>query len=259
MRIAETLALGLTCALAAAESAQAQSQPRQYVQLLTVHARPEGALEYEAFAKKVMAAAEKIGQNQRVLVYQVTAGGPGYTYMILSYFDKWAETDELPSKPEILVKALGEVEGAKAIRAGRASIESTEMAVYRLLPDLSTKPKAYDPPPAYLQVIRNEVEPAMTRQWERVMARYKAAAEQVPEAPTAIRRVSVEGPSNVYVTSMPYSKGAERDAWPPFMDVLKKAYGDEEARSLDASRAACIKRSEAFIMRFRPDLSRMGK
>ena len=191
MRIAKSLALGLTCALAAAGSAQAQSQPKKFVQLLTVHARPEGALEYEAFAKKVMAAADKIGQNQRVLVYQATAGSPGYTYMIVTSFDKWAETDEMLSTPEILMKALGEVEGAKAIRAGRTSIASTETAVYRLLPDLSTKPKAYDPPPAYLQVLRNEIKPEMTRQWERVMARYEASAEQVPEAPTAIRGASV--------------------------------------------------------------------
>jgi hypothetical protein len=259
MRIAKSVALGLTCALAAAGSAQAQSQPKQYVQLLTIHARPEGALDYEAFAKKVMAAADKVGQNQRVLIYQVTSGGPGYTYMVLSYFDKWSETDDLLSPPELLMKALGEVEGAKALRVGRTSIESTETVVYRLLPDLSTKPKAYDPPPAYLQVIRNEVKPEMVRQWERVIARYKAASEQMPEAPTAIRRVSVEGPANVYVTSSPYTKAAERDAWPSFMDILKKAYGDEEARNLDVSRAECVKHTDAFIMKFRPDLSRLGK
>jgi hypothetical protein len=81
----------------------------------------------------------------------------------------------------------------------------------------------------------------------------------MPEAPTSIRRVSVEGPSNVYITSSPYANGAERDAWPSFVDVLKKAYGEEEARSLDQSRAECIKRSEAYILKFRPDLSRLGK
>jgi hypothetical protein len=258
MKLAKFFALGLTCVLAAG-SAQAQSQPKQFVQLLTIHARPEGALDYEAFAKKVMAAADKVGQNQRVLIYQVTSGGPGYTYMVLSYFDKWSETDDLLSTPEILIKALGEVEGAKAIRTGRTSIESTEVAVYRLLPELCTKPKAYDPPPGYLQVIRTEVKPEMTHEWERLIARYKAASEQLPETPTAIRRVAVEGPANVYVTSSPYTKGAERDAWPTFIDVLKKAYGDEEARSLDLSRGECIKHSEAFIMKFRPDLSRLGK
>ena len=149
-------------------------------------------------------------------------------------------------------KALGELEGGKALRAGRANIVSTESAVYRLLSDLSTKSKAYDPPPAYLQLIRTEVKPEMSHEWERVIGRYKAAAEQVPETPTAIRRVAVEGTANTYLTSSPYTKGAERDAWPSFMDVLKKAYGEEEARSLDQRRTDCIKRAEAFIMKFRP-------
>lgn len=259
MRIAKSLALGLTCALAAAGSAQAQSQPKQFVNILTVHAKPEGAVDYEAFIKKVTAAAEKVGQNQRVVTYQVTSGGPGYTYMIATYFDKWAETDGLLSVPELLMKALGEAEGARALRAGRANIESTESAVYRLVPGLSTKPRAYDPPPAYLRLIRNEVKPEMSSEWERVIGKYKTASEQLPEAPTATRRVSVEGPASVYITSSPYANGAERDTWPSFQEVLKKAYGDEEARSLDQRRMECLKRSDAYVLKFRPDLSRMGK
>jgi hypothetical protein len=259
MKIAKTLALGLACALAAAGSAQAQSQPKQFVNVLTVHCKPEGAVDYEAFVKKVMTAADKIGSSQRVVTFQLTMGSPGYTYMIATYFDKWTETDESFSAPDILTKALGELEAGKALRAGRQNIESTESAVYRLVPDLSTKPRAYDPPPAYLQAIRTYVKPDMVREWEHVIGRYKAAAEQIPETPTSMRRVSVEGPANVYITTSPYTKGADRDAWPTFMDILKKAYGDEEARNLDQRRAACVDHSEAFIMKYRADLSRMGK
>lgn len=258
MKVVKSFGLGLVCAMAST-GALAQAQPKQFVHVLTVQTTPAGALEYEGFVKKVIAAAEKIGQDQRVVTFQVTTGGPGYTYMIATYFDKWAETDGVLSAPETLMKALGEVEGARVVRAGRANIASTESAVYRLLPNLSTRPKAYDPPPAYLQVIRNYVKPSMSREWEQVIGRYKAASEQVAEAPSAIRRVSVQGPANVYITSMAYTQAAERDAWPTFSDILKKAYGDEEARSLDARRAACIERSESFVLKFRPDLSRLGK
>jgi hypothetical protein len=258
MKIAQPV-LGLTLALAAAAAAQAQGQPKQFVQILTVHARPEGAADYEAFVRKVIAAGDKIGQTQRTITYQVTTGGPGYTYMIATYFDKWAETEGMLSTPEILNKALGEVEGPRALRVGRTSIESTESAVYRLLPELSTKPRAYDPQPDQLQLIRSYVKPEMAQEWETVIGRYKAAAEQTAEAPTAMRRVSVVGPANVYLTSSPFSKNAERDAWPSFMDVLKKAYGEAEARSLDQRRRDCVQRAETLILRFRPDLSRLGK
>lgn len=258
MKIVQPI-LGLTFALAAAAAAQAQGQPKQFVQVLTVHARPEGALDYEAFVKKVIAAGDKIGQTQRTITYQVTTGGPGYTYMIATYFDKWAETDGLLSTAEILNKALGEVEGPRALRVGRTSIESTESAAYRLLPDLSTKPRVYDPQPDYLQLIRTHVKPEMVHEWENVIGRYKAAAEQSAEAPTAMRRVSVAGPANVYLTSSPFSKNAERDAWPSFMDILKKAYGEAEARSLDQRRRDCTQVSELLILKYRPDLSRLGK
>jgi hypothetical protein len=258
MKVVKSLGLGLVCAMAST-SALAQAQPKQFVHVLSVQATPSGALDYEAFVKKVMAAADKIGQDQRVVTFQVTSGGPGYTYMIATYFDKWAETESALSAPETLMKALGDVEGARVLRVGRTSIASTESAVYRLLPNLSTKPKAYDPPPAHLQVIRNYVKPGMAREWEQVIGRYKAASEQVAEAPTAIRRVSVQGPANVYITSMAYTQAGERDAWPTFMDILKKAYGEEEARSLDGRRAACIERAESFVLKFRPDLSRLGK
>jgi hypothetical protein len=258
MKIAKALALGVVCVLAAA-TAQAQAQPKQFVNVLTIHTKPEGALDYEAFVKKVIAAGDKIGQTQRTITYQVTTGGPGYTYMIATYFDKWSETDEILSTPEILFKALGDLEGGRALRAGRVNIESFDTAVYHLVPDLSTKPKVFDPPTAYLQMIRTYVKPEMIQEWEHLIGRYKAASEQVAEAPTAIRRSSVEGPMNVYITSSSYNKAAERDAWPSFQDVLKKAYGEEEARAMNARRGACTERSEALILKFRPDLSRLGK
>ena len=40
------------------------------MQVLTIHTKPEGALDYEAFAKKVIAAGDKIGQTQRLITYR---------------------------------------------------------------------------------------------------------------------------------------------------------------------------------------------
>ena len=108
-------------------------------------------------------------------------------------------------------------------------------------------------------MIRTWVKPEATRDWETLIGRYKAASEQMPEAPTAIRRASAEGPANVYVTSTAYSTGAERDAWPSFMDVMKKAYGEDEARALDQRRREATDHAEAFILKYRADLSRLGK
>lgn len=259
MRVLKTLAAVGVGLFIAAGAAWAQAKPKQFINLLTVHVKPEAALEYEAFAKKVMAAAEKINYPYRVNCHQLVSGGPGFTYMFVTYFDSWADGDGILSTQAILEKALGAAEGEKVLRAGRATIASTQLETFRLVPDFSTKPKAYDPPPAFLQVIRTEVKPDRVRDWERVIGRFKEAAEKNPASPTATRRVSVEGKAATYITSSPYNTGAERDAWPAFMDVLKQAYGEEEARTLDATRAASIERADAFILKYRADLSRAGK
>ena len=62
MKIAKSFALGLTCVLAAA-SAQAQGQPKQFVSVLTVHCKPEGAVDYEAYVKKVIGAGDKLANG----------------------------------------------------------------------------------------------------------------------------------------------------------------------------------------------------
>jgi hypothetical protein len=262
MNITRQFAAGVACALAltiAAPAAHAQGKPKEYVSVLTIHAHPDGALDYEAFAKKVMAAADRIGLKQRMLVYQVTGGGPAYTYMVLNYFEKWADTDELLSTPEILNRALGEVEAGKALKAGRLSIASADQAIYRYAPELSVKPKGYDPPPAMLQIYRVEVQPSKMHAWERVITRFKSVLDQAPDVPTIIRRTAVEGPGGTYITSVPYSTGAERDAFPKSADVLKKGLGEDEFRALEETRLDAITHSEAFIMKFRPDLSRIPK
>ena len=44
MKIAKAVALGLAWALAAAGTASAQ--PKQFVQVTTIHAKPDGAMDY---------------------------------------------------------------------------------------------------------------------------------------------------------------------------------------------------------------------
>jgi hypothetical protein len=249
------LASVLVCLLANADSAVAQNAPPEFIQVLTVTAKPDGALDYEDFVKKVVAAAAKAGAPQRVTAYAAGAGGPAYSYVFVTPFNKWAETDAFISPADSLRKAHGDVEAAKILRAGRANVAHLELVVYRLLKDLSTKPRAFDPPPAHVQLIRTQVKPDKVGDWERFLARYKAASEQMPETPPALRRVSVEGPAYVYVTAQPYSKGADRDAWPALMDILKKAYGDKEADALNELRAGSIKSTEFSILHHRPDLS----
>ncbi len=128
--------------------------------------------------------------------------------------------------------------------------------MYRLLPDLSTKPKVFDPPAAFVQLFVTDVEPALVPAWEGYLARLKAAQEKAPQAPTAIRRVAVEGAANTYVTAVPFPSSAERDSWPSNLDVLREAYGEAEARALNETRLRCTRNARLVVINYRPDLSR---
>ncbi|MGH7547504.1 MAG: hypothetical protein ACREMM_04935 [Gemmatimonadales bacterium] len=247
------LYFGLTC-IAAAQGQLAQ--PAQFLQVITTTARSTAVSDYEDYVKKIVAGANKIGAPQRWTVYGVSTGGPGFTYNVALPFNNWSEVDEWTAVSQILSKAYGEAEASRITRAGRASIERTETAVYRLLPDLSTRPKVFDPPTAFIQVFVTDVQPEMVPSWELFLTRLKSAQEKAPQAPTSIRRVAVLGASNRYVTALPFNKYADRDSWPSTPDVLRQAYGETEARSLDETRLRSTREARIMVLAYRPDLSR---
>lgn len=239
-----------------ASLAAAQGQPAQFIQVVTVTVKSESVADYEDYVKKIQAAANKIGAPQRVFASQVILGGPGFTYSFVLPFNKWGEVDTWPTIPEMLSKAYGDAEAAKILKAGRAAIDRSRSEVFRLLGDLSTRPKVFDPPPAFTFLVRTEVKPEMASAYELYLAKLKAAQEQLPNAPTANRRVSLQGQASTYVTATPFNKHSERDAWPSPGEALRKAYGEAEASHILETSLRCVSNREFLVLAYRPDLSR---
>jgi hypothetical protein len=248
------LAPAVVCALAPLVGAQ--PQPAEFLQVISVTVRPGAVTDYEDYVKKVVAAANKVGSPLRWTAHSVALGGPGYTYSVAIPFSKWADMDGWASLPEMLTKAFGEVEAARVLKAGRSAIERSETAVYRHLPNFSTRPKVFDPPAAFIQVVRTEIEPEMTSAYELFLAKLKTAQEQAAGSPTSIRRVSATGRLSVYVSASPFQKHADRDAWPPIQDVMIKAYGEAEGRQILETSLRCVRSRELLVLSYRPDLSR---
>jgi hypothetical protein len=252
-----TLSLPLCAGWPALAQAQTQAaQPSEFIHVITVTARADAIGEHETYQKRIKAAAEKIGAPQPWTTFNVIMGGPGRTYNIVLPFNKWSEVDGWMNVREMLVKAFGEAEGMKILRAGVAATERTETAVYRLLPDLSTRPRAFNQPPAYFHVIVTEVEPAMVPTYRSYLAKVREAQEKSSRAPTAIRRTAVVGAGNTYVTAVPFNKFAERDGWPTAPEMLREAFGEAEGQSLDETRPKSVRNVRQMVMAYRPDLSR---
>jgi hypothetical protein len=259
MKSLRTLALSLLAVpgLTSPGAAQGQTdQSPEFIQVITTTAKSGAVSDYEDFVRKIVAGANKIGASQRWTTSQVILGGPGLTYTVVLPFAKWADVDDWTQVRDVLLKAFGQAEGTRILKSGRAAIDHTEATVYRLLPDLSTRPKAFIPPPAFVHLFMTEVEPPMVAGWRDYLAKLKVAQEKSPKAPTAIRRTAVLGSANTFLTAVPFNKFAERDDWPSNMDVMREAYGESEAQKLDEIRLKSMRSGRQLVLAYRPDLSR---
>jgi hypothetical protein len=231
-------------------------QVPRFVQVNSITVKLGMQAEFEDYMKKIVAAANKLNTNQRLITGQVTMGGSPMMYFVTSSFEKWSDADGLESAPALLVKAYGDLEGAKILKAGRSTLESLEVNVVEQIPDMSTNPKTFMPPLAHTLVIRTDIDPALSADYRNYLGMLKAAQEKDPASPTAIRRVSVVGPAGVYVTTEPFDKFADRDAWPSAEGLLKKAYGDSAAKMLLDQAMRAIRSRVTYVLTYRPDLSR---
>jgi len=188
----------------------------------------------------------------------VAIGGPSRTFNIVLPFQKWSEVDGWTPVSQILVKAYGAAEGKRIMAAGGAASESSETSVLRLLPGLSGRPEAFNARAGYLHLFVTEVEPAMVPAWEGYIGKLKAAQEKSPQFPSAIRRVSVLGSNNTYATALAFSKYAERDSWPTNMELMRAAYGQAQADSLEGVRLRSTRNARQMVLMYRPELSRLG-
>ena len=106
----------------------ASAQPaHQFV--LQVQVKPGAAMQYEDYVKKVVEAAKSIGA-QNWAAFQTTMGGPANQYIFAVTFENWGDRDSWKTVPQILMEAHGDEDGAKAYRAGQATIESSESFVH---------------------------------------------------------------------------------------------------------------------------------
>jgi hypothetical protein len=130
--------------------------------------------------------------------------------------------------------------------------------VYITRSDLSTNPKAFDPPTAFVSVTRTELNPAMAPAYERMLAKIKKAEESTPDAPTVVRRAIIEGPGYVTIAARYFNKFAERSTAPEQPEVLRKALGDDEARAMNETILHSVAKRETWVLAYRPDLSKLA-
>lgn len=259
MRIRNLAALALASSLATAAVAVAQTAPSSgvpwaYISGTTISVKPSAALEFEGLARKINAANVKAG-IQPSRFWSVSRGGPGFTYLATLRYAKWSEMDDRPSMTAVLKKAYGDAEAPKIWAAVLATVESSSSLVNRVLPGLSSPPASFNTPPAHIRLTRVEIHQGMGVKFEAYLAKLKAAQDKVGGTPPVVRYVTALGQSDVYWAAYYFDKYAQWDGAPTIGDVLKKAYGDTEAATLEETARGCVRKLEAYVLDYRADLS----
>jgi hypothetical protein len=191
----------------------------------------------------------------RVSVYGIRMGGTGFTYNIVSPFEKWADVDSWMVPQEILTKAYGEPEAVRLLKLGRGAIESQRTEVLRSQPQLSTNPNAATPPFPFASIARVEIDPAMGQAYQIALAKIKVATEKAGNFPPANRYVAVHGTTPTYLTATPFRKFADRDVTANLRAALEKEFGDNEARWVLDTLSRSTRHRESYVIALRPELS----
>lgn len=258
MKAAQTLFIAVAVGVLSVSLATAQTyKPTEYLQLVRVHVKPGMTPQFEEYIKKLAEGADEAGAPQQWLGGQVTTGGQGSTYLFALLFDKWAETDSWEAIPNILIKAFGEKDGAQILRSGQTAIAESHVRVYRYLANQSSTITTAPTDAVAFRMSITTVKPSKLGDYNRAMAKVKEASDKNPNAPKAIRRVSVDGPSFTYLSTVPMKSHGERDSWLGPGENIRKAFGEYEGGDIVSTILGSMEDNFSIVLVARPDLSRM--
>lgn len=127
-------------------SSNAPSDPAAYARIIanarwlrtvTVHVRPGQVAKFEALAKEIKAARDKVSPPATVLVSQAQAGQEGTVFYVTTLENSLAGFDAIPAFPQM----LGEEGYARFLKTNAEAVSDTETVINRFLPDLSNAPE----------------------------------------------------------------------------------------------------------------------
>jgi len=121
---------------------------QRFFEMTWFRVRPGHEQQFEAAAKAYGAAAKRAGVAATYRVYEVIAGVPGPTYLIISSVASYGEFDQSMTDGDKIIKSVNAEEGAALQKLMLEGVVNTETQRFRLDPVQSYVPKevrAQDP------------------------------------------------------------------------------------------------------------------
>jgi hypothetical protein len=232
--------------------------PAKFIQMVEIQVKAGSQMQFEAYMKKIVEAANKVNASQGWIAAQAALGTDGTKYYAVLGFNKWAERDSWSQIPEMLMKAFGEAEGQKILKMGGDAYWGFSTKILELDEELSWNLKAY-PTAKHYQMMLGQVKPDMADEYRMVISKIKEAQEKTAGASMGIRRTNSVGKSWEFYMARPFDEwseldGAENNIW----QNVAKAHGEAERWRLQKTLQGCYESREFFIIQTRPDLSRQA-
>jgi hypothetical protein len=208
----------------------------------------------EDYYLKLRAAEAKLKVAGVTEIYVLVQGGAAPQYRSLRSLRNWAELDTSldQTTADTLTRAYGEAEQQRLTAALHDATESFSTEVLRVLPGRSTWRDNNGQAWPFVEVRRTHVRPERVAQHDEFQERIRAVRANAGTTPEVRFQVAL-GEGFVFVTSRYFKTWSDRDTW---QDELAKAYGQPEADRLVNTWRQTLIRTENYVLRHRPDLSR---
>jgi antibiotic biosynthesis monooxygenase (ABM) superfamily enzyme len=244
--------------LGALAVSQAQQAQESYLDVFTVHVKPEKRAEFDAIGKKIAAANR---QNKGdTWVAMETVYGPGDRVTFVSTRNSYGEVETaMGSFMGAMQKSLGKAGTDKLFQDLSQCTASSRSEIRRRRWDLSSNapsdPAALSKMIAEARWLRTtaiHVRPGEAANFEAMLKEVKAAREKASPPVTVLVSQAVAGQEGtVYYSTVLQSSLAGFDALPTMRQLL----GDDGYAKFLKTNAETVSNTETAINRFLPDLS----
>ncbi len=241
-----------------AAGAQAQQALEEYLDVFTVHVKPEKRADFDAIARRIADANRRNSGDNWVTVE--TVYGEGNTISFISTRKSYGEVETaMGTFMNALSKAYGAAAAQKMLADGSSTMASTRSELRRRRWDLSSNVPA-DPAARskmvgesrWLRTTMVRVRPGRTADFEALLKEVKAAREKASPSEVVLVSQAVAGQEGTvfYITSLKPSM-ADFDKMMPIQQVL----GDEAYQRWLKTSADVVTATQTTISRFVPEIS----
>jgi hypothetical protein len=158
---------------------------------------------------------------------------------------------------QALVKVYGQAEADRIQKMQRDAIVQVRNEVFAYNANASLNPRAVDPPPAFINLQRNELVPELAGAYGAAWAKLKNAEEKAGDKRVIIRRNGIQGTGFVSYQAVIINKLSDRDIQNPNAgDALRQIYGNAEATQVQETLNKAIRNRQQVFLAYRPDLSK---